>query len=228
MLPEYSHWTEFKSDWPYLLTLAPLAAQGGQARCLTADLTALGVSTFVSLLTLALLVVIRAQRRELEEVSITDKLTGLFNSRHLRAELDRQVAFAQRACAPLSMIFMDMDSFKSINDRYGHAVGDRMLRRFALSLLSAVRQHVDLCFRFGGDELLIPCPQTDAAEAAAIAERIARTPVELPEVCADKVTLSLSVTQMKERESPGEFLKRADQALYQAKRSRRSPMAFAR
>lgn len=219
MIPEASRWDELKQNWPYLLTLTPLLAEWARGRGLAGGWGRLALDTFLSLLTLVMVIVIQAQRRALQESSITDKLTGLFNSRHLRAELDRQTALAQRVHSPLSMIFIDMDDFKSFNDRYGHAVGDQLLRRFAQQLLLAVRQHVDLCFRFGGDEFLILCPHTRIDEAMGVAQRAFQSPVELPEIKGEKVALSLSVTELREGEGPREFLERADNVLYRAKQS---------
>ena len=218
MIPEASRWDEFKQNWPYLLTLTPLLAEWARGRGLVGGWERFAMDTFLSLLTLAMVIVIQAQRRALQESSITDKLTGLFNSRHLRAELDRQTALAQRVHSPLSIIFIDMDDFKSFNDRYGHSVGDQLLRRFAQQLLEAVRQHVDLCFRFGGDEFLILCPHTRIEEALRVAQRAFQSPVEVPEIRGEKVALSLSVAQLREDESPREFLERADRVLYRAKR----------
>jgi len=227
MLPESSRWDELKSNWPYLLTLAPLLAQWGRTRQLEDGWIGPGVGTALSVMTLALVAVIQAQRRKLEEASITDKLTGLFNSRHLRTELDRQVALAQRVHSPLSMIFLDVDEFKSFNDLYGHLTGDRFLRRVAQSLLHVVRQHVDLCFRYGGDEFLVLCPQTRLEEASEIAKRIAQMRLEPSRRPGEAVTLSMSITQLGEAESPRAFLQRADRALYQAKHSGKNRMSFA-
>jgi len=227
MLPESSRWDELKSNWPYLLTLAPLLAEWGQPRWYAGSWVGPVLGTALSLMTLALVAIIQAQRRRLEEASITDKLTGLYNSRHLRAELDRQAALAQRIHSPLSMIFLDVDEFKSFNDLYGHLTGDRFLRRVAQSLLHVVRQHVDLCFRYGGDEFLVLCPQTRIEEAAEIAKRVAQMRLEPSRRPGEAVTLSMSVTQLGEGESPRAFLQRADRALYQAKHSGKNRMSFA-
>lgn len=228
MIPEYSRWDELKSNWPYLLTLAPPALEWGRMRDYASGWVDAGLETLVGLLTLSLIIVIQKQRRDLEESSITDKLTGLFNSRHLRTELDRQVSLTKRIRSPLSMIFLDLDEFKSINDRYGHAVGDMILRRVAQSLLGAVRQHVDLCFRFGGDEFLILCPHTHIDEAARIAARIIEAQNDLQGLNNEKLTLSLSVSALREEESPRMFLERADRAQYQAKRNGKNRMVFNR
>lgn len=214
---ERSGWEELKSQWPYLLTLAPLAAEWSQTHGLNRGWPGVLIQTVLSLTTLALVVVIQAQRRALSESAITDRLTGLYNSRHLRAELDRQTAFSRRVGAPLSLIFLDVDDFKAVNDRHGHAAGDRVLRLIGQFLEGMVRQHVDLCFRFGGDEFLILCPHTTLAEAGAIADRISETPLKMPELGGELLTLSLSVVEFRAEESPRDLLERADRALYRAK-----------
>ena len=145
MLPECSRLKEFKAQWPYLLVLPPLLAEWGRLRGLAEGWLGLGTETFMVLLTLAMIVIIQRQRRRLEEASITDKLTGLFNSRHLRAELDRQVALAQQVGSPLSMIFMDLDPSRP-STCYGHALGSQLLRRFARATPLPRSEHVDLCF----------------------------------------------------------------------------------
>jgi diguanylate cyclase (GGDEF)-like protein len=222
---ERSGWEELKSQWPYLLTLAPLAAEWSQTHGLNTGWTGVAIQMILSLTTLILVVVIQAQRRALSESAITDRLTGLYNSRHLRAELDRQTAFSRRVGAPLSLIFLDVDDFKAVNDRHGHAAGDRVLRLLAQFLDGAVRQHVDMCFRFGGDEFLILCPHTGLAEAAAIAERISETPLRLPELRGERVTLSLSVIEFRPDETPRDLLERADRALYRAKQAGKNRVA---
>ncbi len=226
MKAETSRWEELKSHWPYLLVLAPLSAEWLKARGDGGSWLGLAADSLVVVITLTMVVVIQTQRRRLEEASITDRLTGLFNSRHLRGELDRQVALAQRAGSPLAMIFMDLDRFKGVNDRYGHEVGDRLLRKAAQSLLAEVRQHVDLCFRFGGDEFLVLCPQTGLADAAAVAERILRARVSSEEAGHEPVTMSLGVVELKAGESAREFLRRADRALYSVKKGGRNAIGY--
>lgn len=214
---ERSSWEELKSQWPYLLTLAPLLAEWTQTHGLAAGWAGVAIQTVISLSTLAMVMVIQAQRRALSESAVTDRLTGLYNSRHLRVELDRQTAFAQRVGMPLSVIFLDVDDFKKVNDRRGHAAGDRVLRLLGRYLESMVRQHVDMCFRFGGDEFLILCPHTDLADAGAIADRICAAPIVVPELGDERVTLSMSVIEFRSGETPRELLERADRALYRAK-----------
>ena len=226
MIAETSRWDELKAHWPYLLVLPPLLAEWLKARGGGGNWLGLAADSLVVLTTLAMVVVIQAQRRSLEEASITDRLTGLFNSRHLRGELDRQVALAHRARSPLTMIFMDLDRFKGINDRYGHEVGDRLLRKAAQALLAEVRQHVDLCFRFGGDEFLVLCPQTTLAEASAVAERILRARVSSEEAGGEPVTMSLGVVELRRGESAREFLRRADLALYRVKQAGRNAIGY--
>jgi diguanylate cyclase (GGDEF)-like protein len=225
MIAETSRWEQLKAHWPYLLVLAPLADEWLKSRGGATWLT-LTADSVVVLTTLVMVAVIQAQRRRLEEASITDRLTGLFNSRHLRGELDRQVALAHRTRSPLSMIFMDLDRFKEVNDRWGHEVGDRLLRQAAQALLAETRAHVDLCFRFGGDEFLVLCPQTARSDAAAIAERVLRARVASEEAGGEPVTMSLGVVELRRGETPREFLRRADAALYRVKQGGRNAIGY--
>lgn len=214
-----------KSNWPYVLVLIPILAAWICDRQVPSDVRSTIINMISGLSTLALVVVIQNQRRELEGISITDKLTGVFNSRYLRIELDRQVFLSHRTRLPLSLIFLDVDNLKSVNDRYGHMVGDMILRQLGEFLTANIRQHMDLCFRFGGDEFLVLCPQADLETAKAIAERVLDMPDGV-KAFGDKITLSLGLIQLREKESPGDFLKRADRAMYSVKRNGKNGIGF--
>jgi len=116
----------------------------------------------------------------LEKMARTDALTGLFNRRHLDDELRRRHSDARRHSEPLSLVLLDIDHFKLINDTYGHPVGDLVLCAFA-TILDAATRTEDVCGRWGGEEFLIILPRTDESGAVDVAERvrmtIARTPI---------------------------------------------------
>ena len=218
MIAESSRIAQLWSNWPYLLVLTPLLAAWVKEKG-HGGWVSLATNILISAMTLVMVFIIQRQKDRLEELSITDRLTGLFNSMHLRDELAHQVALAHRLSSPLSLIFMDVDDFKSVNDRHGHDVGNRVLRQFAQSLLVAVRQDMDLCFRFGGDEFLVLCPHTELAAARKIAERIFTMPLQLKELGNQKITLSMGLIQLNARESSTDFAKRADRVMYAAKQS---------
>lgn len=109
--------------------------------------------------------------KKVQELTITDEHTRLFNARHLRALLEREVARAQRFQHPLSLIFLDLDSFKRVNDVHGHLMGSALLEEVGQLLIGSIRQ-VDFAFRYGGDEFAILLIETDSTSAVIIAERI--------------------------------------------------------
>jgi len=155
-----------------------------------------------------------------------DTLTDVFNrqafNKHLKIELDR----AQRYETPLSLIMLDLDRFKNINDNFGHDVGDRVLTEFAKIVSELVRSS-DIVTRYGGEEFIIILPQTDLPAAAEFAERI-RLQVERHEFSADtalvdKVTVSIGVANYPESaQDLDSLIKCADSAMYEAKQQGRN------
>ena len=109
--------------------------------------------------------------RKVQELTLTDEHTGLYNVRHLRVLLEKEVARAQRFQHPLSLIFLDLDHFKQVNDTHGHLVGSALLEEVARLLAGSIRQ-VDSAFRYGGDEFVVLLIETDANAAQLIAGRI--------------------------------------------------------
>lgn len=154
-----------------------------------------------------------------EEIAMRDSLTGAYNRRHLLDVLRREIARAQRVAAPLSICLMDLDHFKSINDGWGHAAGDAVLRHFATLAATGLRA-VDVFGRFGGEEFMLILPDTDAPGAAAVAERIraAAEQEAFPGLPAGHaVTVTIGVAG-RARDEGGEALTaRADLALYRGK-----------
>ena len=161
------------------------------------------------------------------ELAMRDPLTGLFNRRALDAFLDREEQWAQRYERPLSVILIDIDRFKEINDTFGHAMGDRVLRSVADEVQRTVRKS-DLVARSGGDEFAVILPGTPATSAARLAQRIRRA-ISQRRIFVDKnqakvpLTGSFGVADL--RSGGGcaeEMLKMADAALYRAKRKGRN------
>lgn len=109
--------------------------------------------------------------RRVQELTITDEHTGCFNSRHLRAQLDHEVKRSQRFHHPLSLVFLDLDHFKSVNDTHGHLVGSALLKEVGELLISSSRQ-LDLVFRYGGDEFALMLVETDPDGALITAKRL--------------------------------------------------------
>ncbi|WBS05131.1 GGDEF domain-containing protein [Pseudoduganella sp. SL102] len=159
---------------------------------------------------------LQLETRELAGQAFLDPLTGALNRQGLRELLLKQWNRSGDMTQGVSIIFMDLDHFKSINDTFGHAAGDDVLRAFAEVVTQAIRSS-DKLVRWGGEEFLIICPGTTAELAAGIAEklRLAMSRHDWP--CGLKVTASFGVTALAPREDFGEAIKRADAALYLAK-----------
>jgi diguanylate cyclase (GGDEF)-like protein len=165
------------------------------------------------------------QNRLLETLAVTDGLTGVYNRKRLADILTEQFARFRRNGRPFAVLMVDIDSFKVINDTWGHAAGDQVLVRTATVLRQAVRA-VDCVARYGGEEFVVVLMETTTAAAREIAERI-RSVVEGGHVaCGDHriaVTVSIGVTQSREDDDgPEAVLRRADGALYKAKRAGRN------
>jgi len=158
------------------------------------------------------------QADRLDEASRTDPLTGLGNRRLLHERLGLECARSGRYAEPLSLLLMDLDGLKQVNDLRGHRAGDALLRRIADIVAAELRQ-VDLAARWGGDEFAVLAPRCDAAEAMALAERI-RSEVES---CLASATVSIGVVSTGGAPCDAEVLLRAaDMALYAAKRAGRN------
>ncbi len=163
---------------------------------------------------------LKAIQQRLYQVAITDGLTGLYNRRHLMSRLAEEIERSERHGHPLSIILFDLDAFKSINDTYGHGVGDDVLVRTAELLRRCTRQS-DVCGRHGGEEFLVILPHAGLAIATEIAERI-RTSIKALEWTSPglRVTISGEVCEHV-FEDLDHLLEAADRCLYQAKQSGR-------
>jgi diguanylate cyclase (GGDEF)-like protein len=154
--------------------------------------------------------------RELERMARTDRLTGLFNRHKLDDVIEYETNRLARFGGTLSVILCDIDHFKSINDRYGHQVGDRVLREFAL-IIDTSRRVVDTVGRWGGEEFMIICPQTTLEGARIMAERARLDVASTDFPVAGRRTCSFGVAEWIPGETTAEMIARADAALYRAK-----------
>jgi diguanylate cyclase (GGDEF)-like protein len=170
------------------------------------------------------------QRARLERLAVTDDLTLAFNGRYLGTRLAEEIERARRLDKPLSLLWMDLDHFKLVNDRHGHVVGDMVLRAFVDRVRSATRR-VDILVRRGGEEFVLLMPATTTNQARTIAERVRRCTGEHA-IVADGArvaqTVSIGVATWDGRESTDAFQRRADEALYFAKQQGRNRVELAR
>lgn len=197
---------------------------------------ALYLSFSVLLLTSMGFLVIQKDRAEeaATQLAITDALTGTFNRRTFLDLADKEIARSRRSAAPLSLVMLDLDHFKGINDQHGHLGGDYVLKRFVDLTKICLRQE-DLLVRYGGEEFCVLLPDTDVESAAVLADRV-RTAIENSSFVfrhgkTDKlirVTVSAGVAQLEDdlTEEIGSLVARADEALYAAKEGGRNQVAI--
>lgn len=164
---------------------------------------------------------LEAQERRLLELSITDELSGLFNSRYFFQRLEQEIDRALRYHRPLSLLFMDIDNFKRFNDEHGHVEGDKVIREIGRTIQTLLRGN-DIAFRYGGEEFVALLPETSGRGGGLVADRIRASFAEQTFNPADgsgplHCTLSVGVAELEKNERPKAFVRRADQALYQAK-----------
>jgi diguanylate cyclase (GGDEF)-like protein len=156
-----------------------------------------------------------------EQLTITDDLTKLFNSRYLNVYLSREIKRCKRHGIPLSIIFLDLDGFKSINDQYGHLAGSGTLTEVGLILAEGVRES-DILARYGGDEFVAVLPETPASGAIVIAERLRKS---IEENCflqslglAARISASFGIASYPDHAlTPEALIQKADQAMYRVK-----------
>ncbi|TVP60602.1 MAG: GGDEF domain-containing protein [Halomonadaceae bacterium] len=161
--------------------------------------------------------------QEAINASLTDSMTGLGNNRALQLSLQKEIDLANRHKTPLSLILLDLDHFKRVNDDYGHLFGDEVLARIG-ELLPAYVRSCDQCFRYGGEEFAVLLPHTDEEAANHVAERICMAIRETRLVCDDRmvsITTSVGIAALQKGSSIPELMRNADKALYQAKRDGR-------
>ncbi|HEX9186962.1 MAG TPA: sensor domain-containing diguanylate cyclase, partial [Vicinamibacteria bacterium] len=156
-----------------------------------------------------------------EQLTITDDLTRLFNSRYLNLYLGREIKRCKRHGIPLSVIFLDLDGFKGINDQYGHLAGSGTLTEVGKILAEGVRES-DILARYGGDEFVVVLPETPASGALVIAERLRRAIEEhrflAPQGIAARISASFGISTYPDHAlSPEGLIQKADQAMYRVK-----------
>lgn len=174
---------------------------------------------------------LKERNRLLEELSNTDALTQLANRRQLMSILAQEFQRSQRAKHPLSLIMVDIDHFKSINDTFGHQQGDVVLKTVAGTLRSALREY-DLASRFGGEEFAMILPETDILHATQVAERVRNMVAHLKfdgPLAKLQMTISLGVATFPDKNIKNieDLIRLADDALYAAKREGRNRVVFA-
>jgi len=159
------------------------------------------------------------QQSELERLAHTDALTMLGQPRALEEALVREIARARRMDRPLSCVFADLDDFKTINDRFGHATGNAVLQTVGKTIQGIIRQGMDLAFRYGGDEFVVILPEADKAQAYLIAQRLhqALSKLRPPAIPLKAVQAGLAVAQLRPDQKATDLLGLVDKATRRAK-----------
>ncbi len=153
--------------------------------------------------------------REFKFLAEIDSLTGFYNRKKIENLLNQEVERASRYKKDLSLLFIDLDNFKEINDTYGHLTGDKVIKEVAQIIKEEIRR-TDFVGRFGGEEFLVVLPETRPSEALKVANRI-RKRVEDKRTGVGRITVSIGVTCMREGENPETLFNRVDRAMYLAK-----------
>jgi len=183
-----------------------------------ANYTAL-LSTWV--ISLAVMRLMTHQVDELADLALSDPLTGAYNRRYLQPQALRNLADYQRYARLSSMLMIDIDHFKSINDTFGHAEGDRVLKEMVVAIDQRIRG-VDMLFRLGGEEFLVLLSEVGAQTATKIAEELRMNIAQMALLADRKVTVSMGVCDVTSAASPEEWLTKVDEAMYQSKEQGRN------
>lgn len=178
---------------------------------------------------------LRESEERYKRLSITDSLTGLFNSRHFYDQLKTEIMRSTRYGPPLSLMVLDIDDFKHFNDTCGHLEGDRVLVKLAAAIRDCLRTS-DSAYRYGGEEFAVLLTETDADKAMVVAERLrasfaeiahTTTPIVGESVHVLQTTISIGVTQFVPGEDFEDFVRRADGGTYAAKRQGKNRVVLA-
>lgn len=164
--------------------------------------------------------------QELQRLATTDHLTGAWNRNHLTEALSTEIERSRRYDSPVSMVIVDVDHFKAINDDHGHLAGDAVLIELTRRVRANLRS-VDVFARLGGEEFVAVLPDCGLAEAEVVAEKLRALVADEPFPTAGAVTASFGVAQLDSAETSDDWLRRADHALYAAKRGGRNRVCSA-
>jgi len=190
----------------------------------------IGFRTFErSILTIGFLIILLialsglAASEKLSILAIRDGLTGLYNQAYIQARLQEELYRSERYKSPLSLLMIDVDDFKAVNDIHGHVIGDQVLKAFG-GLLQDLLRHSDIVGRYGGEEFLVVMPQTGCLDAASAAERMRRNVSQFPfrggpdRQLDIRLTISIGVfSSPNENQAASDVVHLADAALRQAK-----------
>ena len=211
------HAADLAKRWAYLLVLLPAAGEWiDKARPPTDPFEMVKIVVISGVLGVCIWLLYRESDR-LKALADTDGLTGLLNRRRFNEDIEIETVRARRLDVPLTLLYFDVDNFKSINDSHGHAQGDSILKAAALFLRTSVRKHVDSCYRIGGDEFAVLMVGARVEEAISAIQR--RREELTRGTVLDECNISFSVGAVELNDNtPIELVKKADRYMYAAKR----------
>ena len=161
-----------------------------------------------------------------EEMAIKDPLTGVYNHGEVETQMNNALSFCQKSDVPASVMILDLDHFKAVNDNYGHSVGDTTLKHFAKILMDVAAEEKALAGRWGGEEFVIICREKNADAAYELAEKLRKRVEEyqFPEIC--HITCSVGVTELKKEDTFEQVFNRMDKAMYASKHNGRNKVTL--
>jgi len=199
------------------------------------EYTYINISAFFALLLLAFITnnnikhrfylkeIIKNKTKELEQIASTDKLTGIYNRHKFEELFSLEQERSKRSSSPLSLMLIDIDHFKSVNDTYGHDVGDAVLIELTKILNENIRK-IDIFARWGGEEFLILSPETDTQNIQILAEKLRLVVENSSFDTVGKITISIGISELCNNDLFEDLFKRADNALYKAKEKGRNQL----
>ncbi len=209
--------------WMYLLCLVPVLTDivetGDWPHTPRQWFTEIAIGALILLLARRLL----HQQRRMFALASTDALTGLWNRVGFDQAVESECARARRSNQPLALVYLDLDHFKTVNDTAGHAAGDAVLCQLGDAMRHVVREHIDRGFRLGGDEFVLLLPGGTALQASAVVERMRHRCVEANPIWGNgSLGISAGIVEFEPQESAANFVRRADEAMFHAKRAHRA------
>ena len=205
--------------WGYALVLLPAVTEWLDNTSPSTKAWAIGKSTVLGAVIGIGIWRLYRDADKLKKLAETDALTGLCNRRRFNADLEVEAVRARRLKIPLTLLYLDVDHFKSINDTYGHTEGDRILVESARFLRRSVRRHVDRCYRIGGDEFAVLMVGARVQEAVAAIKR--RRNALTADALLDQKNITFSVGAVElNGDTPAQLVKKADRYMYAAKKGR--------
>jgi len=174
------------------------------------------------LVSLSNVTVLESERQKYHDLAIKDPLTGIYNRMYWMDEFDKEISRSKRYDHPLSVVMFDIDHFKSVNDTFGHQVGDQVLIKLVDIISESIRDRIDLFARYGGEEFILMLPESHLDGAKEMAEKLRQ---RIEEACfpnVEHITCSFGVSALRVEDCKDVLIKRADDALYRAKEEGRN------